>query len=518
VSESLTSDKTPGERSCTPHAIGPYKIESLLEKGGMSILYLGTHPTSGDPVTIKVLSPRYTAHPDIVKRFLNEAEIIALADHPHIIKLYGYGEWSGGLYIAMEFIQGISLRQYLLRTPISLKRSLEIILDIAYALCHLHTHGIIHRDLKPENILITESGTVKVIDFGIAQLLTSKEESDPSKQRMIGTPIYMSPEQREDPESVSYPSDIYSLGIISYELVLGKISHGQVHLSLMPKGFQKILNKMLQYKPGDRYQDIVDLITDLTAYLHSTLLDKEKKAGDLLSELAEDFGLAQNQLVLSHPPQWPEIDIGFAFYKGIGLTGYYCDFLELPEGACLIVMGESSTKGAAGVLYTAFIRGMVHALRHLTTPPAALATVLNDLIIKDHQNQLFALSYLILEPFHNQWHYLSCNYGNLWLIASDKKIPEKISATNHALGMEARAEFTATTHLWNSGDILLMANSISAQREEGSPEENALMQLISETSQLAPQKQVDTILRKLKMASLTLPRENPLSLLSIQRS
>ena len=261
-----------------PALIGPYKIESLLERGGMSILYLGTHPETKEPVTIKVLSPKYLSNPEVVKRFLNEAEIIAMADHPNIVKLYGYGEWAGGLYIAMEFIQGISLRQYLLQTPMSVKKALEIIVDIAYALCHLHTHGVIHRDLKPENILVTETGQIKVIDFGISQLLTEKSErGGGSKARLIGTPIYMSPEQKENPETVTYPSDIYSLGIIAYELVLGKLSHGQIHISLMPKGLQKILNKTLQYKPEDRYHDIVDFISDITSYLNSASMQKEKK-------------------------------------------------------------------------------------------------------------------------------------------------------------------------------------------------------------------------------------------------
>ncbi|MBA3816172.1 MAG: serine/threonine protein kinase, partial [Parachlamydiaceae bacterium] len=164
--------KNPIVNPVIPKSIGPYKIESLLDKGGMSILYLATHPNTKEPTTIKVLSERFLDYPEAVQRFLNEAEIIAMTDHPNIVKLYGHGEWTGGLYIAMEFIQGISLRQAILQSPISLKRALEIIIDIGYALCHMHTHGVIHRDLKPENVLINETGQVKVIDFGIAQLLT----------------------------------------------------------------------------------------------------------------------------------------------------------------------------------------------------------------------------------------------------------------------------------------------------------------------------------------------------------
>lgn len=261
-----------------PERIGPYKIQALLEKGGMSLLYLATDPKSDVPLIVKVLSPRFLSHPEMTNRFLKEAEIIALADHPNIVKLLGYGSWEGGLYIAMEFIKGTSLRQYLVQTPLSLRKSLEMILEIAYALCHLHTHGVIHRDLKPENILVDEKGQIKVIDFGIAQLIDpleiEKNHENWGKKRLVGTPIYMSPEQRENPENVSYPSDIYSLGIVAYEVILGKLPGGQVRLSLMPKGFQKILSKALQPNISDRYMDIVDFISDLSSYAHSSDFEK----------------------------------------------------------------------------------------------------------------------------------------------------------------------------------------------------------------------------------------------------
>ena len=123
-----------------------------------------------------------------------------------------------------------------------MRRALEIILQVAYALLHLHSHGVIHRDLKPENILITEEGEIKVIDFGIAQL-HEEEKNVTDADRFLGTPNYMSPEQKEDPSSVTFSSDIYSLGVILYELILGKLSFGIINLIALPKGLKKICCK-----------------------------------------------------------------------------------------------------------------------------------------------------------------------------------------------------------------------------------------------------------------------------------
>lgn len=504
-----------------PKLVGPYKIESLLQKGGMSILYLATHPITKEPTTIKVLSARFLAYPEAVQRFLNEAEIIAITDHPNIVKLYGQGEWEGGLYIAMEFIQGISLRQSILQSPISLKRALEIMIDIGYALCHLHTHGVIHRDLKPENILITETGQVKVIDFGIAQLL--KEKSDgglPGNQKLIGTPIYMSPEQRQNPESVSYPSDIYSLGIIAYELILGKLSHGHIHLSLMPKGIQKILSKTLQPNPEDRYQDVVDFINDISDYLNSGNMQKEKKVGDQLSELSEDLRLAQLMLTPAKLPNWNDIEFGFTSLKMMNSYGIYCDSFPLPNGGYAILIGESSVKGAEGIIYTAVLRGMIHALEPLADQPAALITRLNTLITKDKGDQILMLSYLTLFPYENKLKYISCGYSNLWRIPASSDNPFLITANNIALGINAKTEFNEITLPWEIEDTLILnsfAAEISEQANESELTQNILKKIIQENARFSPQKIVDAILRKFTFMPVKPTRERALILLGIRR-
>lgn len=484
-----------------PEKIGPYKVEALLEKGGMSFLYLATHPETRDPITIKVLFPEFLSNPEMVQRFLREASIIALADHPNIVKLYGQGEWEGGLYIAMEFIQGISLRQYLLRNLISLKHALELVMEISMALCHLHAHGIIHRDLKPENILVTESGGVKVIDFGIAQLLTDNQRDPAAKRRLIGTPIYMSPEQKDDPESTSYPSDIYSLGIITYELVLGKLSHGQIHLSIMPKGLQKILAKALQQKQEDRYQDIVDFMTDVSAYLHSPGLLKENKELDPLSDLSESLRQAQHSLVPQKAPLWPNLEIGLATYKSLGTSSLYYDFFTLPNQTYGLIIGEPSIKGSPGIVYSSVLRGMVRALSQLTQRPQEMATVLNALLLEDPMKQHFSFSYLVLLPRENIFRFISCRCGYLWYRSATQPSLELINSDNSSLGADPNANFVEIEHPWNVGDALIFYASLGVQSsaKESVFSKEQLQNTLEENLDSSSQRQVDVLLRRAKV-------------------
>lgn len=496
-----------------PKMIGPYKIENLLEKGGMSILYLGIHPETKELTTIKALLPKYLSHPDVVQRFLNEAEIIAMTDHPNIIKLFGHGEWAGGLYIAMEFVQGYSLRQHLLESPLSLKRALEIVIDIAYALCHLHTHGVIHRDLKPENILITDMGEVKVIDFGIAQLLTEKNPGDtPSSQRLIGTPIYMSPEQRENPESVSYPSDIYSLGIIAYELVLGKLSHGQIHLSLMPKGLQKILAKTLQPKPQDRYLDIVDFITDISSYLNSAGFEKESHPSDHLFDLLENLNKAQRLILPPQPPQWKDFSLGIGMLRGQHLHGFYHDFFNLTDQTYAIIQMETSAKGAEGTIHAAMLRGMLHTLIPQKYEPEDIAKSLGKLLKQDHINDTIALNYIVLRKKERSVSFVSCGKGSLWIISEKGNALQKLTNDNNLLGNGEQNQFNVNHLPVSPGDVLILC---AVSPETDAANTNKFMQAaLSEISQeIDIQQKVDLLLRKAK--NLLPPNERPLSLIGV---
>lgn len=502
-----------------PKKIGPYTIESLLDKGGMSILYLGTHPETKVPTAIKVLSPRYMSHPEIIKRFLDEAEIISLADHPNIVKLYGHGKWEHGLYIAMEFIEGISLRQYLLRNPLSLKHALEIVVDIAYALCHLHTHGVIHRDLKPENILVTEAGIIKLIDFGIAQLLNQPEDhNDPTKKQFAGTPIYMSPEQRDSPTTVSYPSDIYSLGIIAYELILGKLSHGRIHLSLIPRGMQKILSKTLQPLPSNRYQDVIDFITDVTTYMNSESFQNETLPSDQLSEMNTSIKLAEKNLLPASAPPWEGALIGFAQSKGLILSGIYYDFFQHPNDCYSILCLEPINKGAEGIMYCAVARGMAKSLVAQETPAKEMIPSLNFLLSSDTVHQGFHFSFVYFHPQSKIIHYISTKDCPLWYNPSKQNSLVQLPEDAPLLGISPVSSFTIQEHPWNLGDQLIISSYTLKTEEPDIDREhiaNFLHKTLKEYLEQQPQPLVNGVMRRLKTANDPLLLQNSITLICL---
>lgn len=449
-----------------PDKIGPYTIDSLLERGGMSLLYLSTHPETKEPIVIKVLEPKFLSRQDIVQRFIHESKMIGLPEHPNIVKLFSHGEWEGGLYIAMEYIQGISLRQYLLKTPISIKRALEIVIDISYALCHLHTHGIIHRDLKPENVIITKEGQIKVIDFGIAQLLTEQTDPGaPAKQLIIGTPIYMSPEQRENPDAVAYPSDIYSLGIMTYELVLGKLSYGQIHLGLIPKGIKQILQKTLQQDPASRYQDIVDFITDITNYLESASFEEEIKGRDHLNELYEGMKRAQAVICSVKPPEWPGLKIEIISQSDGEISLPFYDFHTFDEHFSAVILGECSDKQPEALFFTAVLHGMIRALFKAAPPTQEFLSTLNQLLAQDGIQRNFSLALLQIDREKKEFHLTSCGNSPFWVIHhAEEDRMEKITQDNPFLGSAENSAYQGSILPWNPHDTIVL--SLTENQEE----------------------------------------------------
>ncbi len=233
-----------------------FVVERLVGRGGMGEVYLARDDTLGRPVALKVISPGYLGSYATRQRFLLEARTTARFNHPHIVSIYAVGEHAGRPYMALEYLEGLTLREHMARTVPSAEEAIRLGLPIARALAEAHQHGVLHRDLKPGNIMLPADGRLRVLDFGLAKGLASTGdgvgakmedvrvtasglqslaggESTTVKSRFLGTPAYMAPEQwREEP--IGPETDMWAFGLVLYQLVTGRRPYHGVPLQHIP--------------------------------------------------------------------------------------------------------------------------------------------------------------------------------------------------------------------------------------------------------------------------------------------
>jgi serine/threonine protein kinase len=378
-------------------------------------------------------------------------------------------------------------------------------LQVAYALLHLHTHGIIHRDLKPENILITEDGGIKVIDFGIAQLAQdSKPSIKTSQGGFVGTPSYMSPEQKKDPLHVSYTTDIYALGVIAYELLIGKLSFGKIQLSYLPNSLQPIIQKAIAPLVQDRYEDIVEWITALSIYLKTlnSLPSSQQENTHLFSTLES----LQKSLVLPNLSSLPYLSIGHAKSKGPLSLDLYYDFFKLADSNLLFVLAQPLTQDIDSVTQIAFLKGLMHGLlfesMQVETKKLNILSFvsnLNALVHEDGAKMRFAFSVLHLDTLHQQFTYLSCGFDALWHLSSEQKEPHILRTENPLLGATLHFEPYETLDNWTTGDLLLLHSFNSSMEQSISLPtfDSSILDFLQEQKTLPPQTQADNFLHHL---------------------
>ncbi|MCF6286280.1 MAG: serine/threonine protein kinase [Candidatus Hydrogenedentes bacterium] len=248
------------------YVLGGYEIVETTGAGGMGVVYKGIDPALGRAVAIKVLKDELQAHPAVVARFRREAEAIATLNHPNIVRIYAVGDSDTVPYIAMEFVEGRTLSDLLVDSgSLPGEEALDIALQAADALVCAHDCQIVHRDIKPANILITDDGTVKVTDFGIAKVLNAATQLTVDGAR-IGTPQYMCPERCKNmPTTPS--SDIYALGVMLFQCVTGRLPYEAASAAeLISKIAYEVPKRVRTYKP-----DVPETVDRLVAYM----LEKE---------------------------------------------------------------------------------------------------------------------------------------------------------------------------------------------------------------------------------------------------
>ncbi|UDY34245.1 Stk1 family PASTA domain-containing Ser/Thr kinase [Dermatobacter hominis] len=272
-----------------------YEIHQRLARGGMAQVYLARDRSLDRPVAVKELVPEFATDPSFVERFRREAQAAANLSHPNIVGVYDWGTQDGTYFIVMEYVDGPSLSQVIRRDgPLHPRRAAEIANEVAAALGFAHSRGVVHRDVKPGNVLLTATGQSKVTDFGIARALSSPDDDLTQAGSVMGTATYFSPEQAQG-LTVDPRSDLYSLGVVLYEMVTGRPPFsGETPLAIaykhvqdqpappstivpdIPHGLEAIIMKLLQKKPDDRYPSAEALRADLNRFLDGDVTSAER--------------------------------------------------------------------------------------------------------------------------------------------------------------------------------------------------------------------------------------------------
>jgi serine/threonine-protein kinase len=275
---------------------GQFQILQKIGSGGMGSVYKAAQPAMNRMVAVKILHPKLTNRKDLVSRFRREARAMSHLTHPNTVKVYLYGDLDdGSLYIVMEYLEGKNLNQVVRKEgPLAVERAVPVLIQVCGALQEAHLQGIIHRDLKPENIFLSTNGGLreypKVLDFGLAKV-TERELRPGSimltqEGMVFGTPEFMSPEQAQG-KPLDARSDIYSLAVILYEVVTGKLpfdartpmEYIQMHVTRppisidervpgrrFPDGFDAMIKKALEKRPEDRYSSAADFAQALKPF------------------------------------------------------------------------------------------------------------------------------------------------------------------------------------------------------------------------------------------------------------
>ena len=379
--------------------VGNYNITAKLGEGGMGTVFLAEHPVIGSKVALKAIHPEYARSPEVVSRFVNEARAVNQIGHDHIIDIHDFGTTPGGdFYFIMEYLNGEMLSDQRGRqVAFSPARALHIVAQIADALAASHERGVIHRDLKPDNIfLITRDGKpdfVKVLDFGLAKL-TTVSGAVPAYTTdagiIMGTPYYMSPEQCEGRTELDHRTDVYSLGVILFEMLTGQVpfageGYGEVmtkHISLPPPAARKfvpglpialeaILSRALAKDPGARFQTMAEF-REVLLSTESALSPPPAPVFERDVERAlerDPSGPASLGVAASRPT--PPV---FSFQQHVGEVGETLDVRPRRGRGGLFVLGAAAAL-AVVALANGGVRGHATQLLARNTAPKKPATV-----------------------------------------------------------------------------------------------------------------------------------------------
>jgi len=452
----------------TGKQFGHYQIVAPLGEGGMAAVYKAYQPSMERYVAVKVLPRHMSTSEEFVNRFRREAKLLAQLQHPHILPVFDYGEADGYPYIVMPLVNSGTLADLLKKRQLSLPEVRRIMMQLGDALGYAHTRGMIHRDIKPSNVLIDERGNCLLTDFGLARMAESATKIT-SSGAVMGTPAYMSPEQGAGTD-IDHRSDIYSLGIILYEMVTGRVpytaetpvavvfKHIQDPLPSarklnpnLPEAVELVLLKLLAKNPADRYQSAEDFVHAIQKAISDINVSDDQLATQVSPAPTRNSqpGLSQSTVVTrsnsetpasknlqsSRFPIWVFVIVGVMALGAIAIL----------IGSNLLAAQIPATPSATNIVTKVSVPIINSPVPSVTSAPSTELPISAESFQDDFTGQL-AEGWTWLEEDPTKWS-LSAVDGSLQIMTSDASFDGPYLPLNILLRDAPPGDFEITTAL-----------------------------------------------------------------------
>ena len=439
--------------------IGDYTVIKQIGFGGMGIIIKASAPDSSF-VALKVIKSEHINSKAMVKRFLKEMKISSMLKHKNIASFLGGGvDEYGRNYFAMKFIDGVNLHDLLEKNAISLNLALNIFTQLCTGLEYAHSQNIIHRDIKPENIIINKDGVVKIIDFGIARVDKKDTSSLTLTNVIMGSPIYMSPEQKSDFKHVDLRTDIYAAGAVFYEMLSGAMPGGLLRIDIIPEHLRSIVEKSIAYEVDKRYSSAGDILQDLNAYRNNKNFEKDQQA---IRKIEDNVKLRQVLIRSFYPESIPDVaglDIADFYIPAEGIGGNYYDYIKIDEMHTAILVGNIfENVDVEAALFLAMLRSVFRVIATESTDPGITFKKLNNFLSTERFNTFALFSYMIFNSKTKEVSIASAGYRPIMILRKGGKEFIEIKCDDVALGMIENYDYETIRMNLKKGDMILLSS------------------------------------------------------------